>query len=78
MTTTDYNVAFDKLRQRGVYNFSGAETLWKVVKNSVIYRYRRDSSKAWQYEVTMEGYGKPPKMKNWIDVSIMPPVDLDK
>jgi hypothetical protein len=28
----------------------------------------------WQYEVVMKGYGKPPKMKTWVQVTVLPPL----
>lgn len=74
MITTDYATAIDELRRRGIDNINNAKTLWKTIKESVIYKFRRNKNMTWQYEVVMKGYGKPPKMKTWVSVTVLPPL----
>lgn len=68
---------YREIEKKG-YRPANIETLAMVVMNSFIYRYRRSSCTVWQYEVVMPGYGKPPKMSKWIDVSVMLPVYVNK
>ena len=77
MISTDYNAVLDYLHERGIDNLTNAKALWRVITDSVIYRFRRNESESWQYCVVMEGYGAPPNMKKWRDVTVMPPIEID-
>lgn len=77
MISTDYTAVLDYLRERGIDNLTGAQVLWRVIKESFIYRFRRNENETWQYLVVMEGYGAPPNTKKWRDVTVMPPIEID-
>jgi hypothetical protein len=77
MITTDYDYAIEEIRKRGIDNLTAAQVLWRVIKESFIYRFRRNENESWQYLVVMEGYGAPPNTKKWRDVTVMPPIEID-
>ena len=77
MISTDYTAVLDCLHERGIDNLTNAKALWRVIKESFIYRFRRNDNETWQYLVVMEGYGSPPNMEKWRDVTVMPPIEID-